>query len=119
MRKCLGYGQSLLATRSCLTGRSPPALLVPPTSIATTTERTFVIRIKNDVAEWVSVSHGAAAGDLVEVYGLKSKATDWDTIPSPSQNYDAAREEIKGRVRDLVDDLSKEGTKAKAQRPED
>ena len=46
-----------------------PALLVPPTSIATTTERTFVIRIKNDVAEWVTVSRGAAAGDLVEVYG--------------------------------------------------
>ena len=46
-----------------------PALLVPPTSIATTTERTFVIRIKNDVAEWVPVSRGAAAGDLVEVYG--------------------------------------------------
>ena len=46
-----------------------PALLVPPTTIATTTERTFVIRIKNDVAEWVTVSRGAAAGDLVEVYG--------------------------------------------------
>ena len=46
-----------------------PALLVPPTSIATTTERTFVIRIKNDVTEWVPVSRAAAAGDLVEVYG--------------------------------------------------
>jgi membrane fusion protein, multidrug efflux system len=46
-----------------------PALLVPPTSIATTTERTFVIRMKNDVTEWVPVSRGAAAGDLVEVYG--------------------------------------------------
>ena len=46
-----------------------PALLVPPASIATTTERTFVIRIKNDIAEWVPVSRGAAAGDLVEVYG--------------------------------------------------
>jgi membrane fusion protein, multidrug efflux system len=46
-----------------------PALLVPPASIATTTERIFVIRIKNDIAEWVPVSRGAAAGDLVEVYG--------------------------------------------------
>jgi len=46
-----------------------PALLVAPTSVATTTERTFVIRIKNDVTEWVPVSRGAAAGDLVEVYG--------------------------------------------------
>jgi multidrug efflux pump subunit AcrA (membrane-fusion protein) len=46
-----------------------PALLVPSTTIATTTERTFVVRIKNDVAEWVPVSRGAATGDLVEVYG--------------------------------------------------
>ena len=49
--------------------RERPALLVPSASIATTTERTFVIRIKNDVAEWISVSRGAAAGDLVEVFG--------------------------------------------------
>src|SRR5262245_1098709 len=46
-----------------------PALLVPPTCIATTTEHTFVVRIKNDVAEWVPVSRGSAAGELVEVYG--------------------------------------------------
>ncbi len=46
-----------------------PALLVPPTSIVTTTERAFVIRIKDDVATWVSVARGASAGDLVEVYG--------------------------------------------------
>jgi len=45
-----------------------PALLVPPTS-ATTTERTFAIRIRNDMAESVPVSRGAAAGDLIEVYG--------------------------------------------------
>ena len=49
--------------------KNRPALLVPPTSIVTTTERTFVIRIKNDVAEWVAVSRGGSAGDLVEVYG--------------------------------------------------
>jgi hypothetical protein len=47
-----------------------PALLVPPASIATTTERTFVFRIMNEVAEWVPVSRGAAVGDLDEVYGL-------------------------------------------------
>ena len=45
------------------------ALLVPPTAIVTTTERTFVIRIKNGVAEWVNVTRGAPAGDLVEVHG--------------------------------------------------
>ncbi len=49
--------------------RTTPSLLVPPSSIVTTTERSFVIRVKEGVAEWVSVSRGAAAGELVEVYG--------------------------------------------------
>ncbi|PYV37770.1 MAG: efflux RND transporter periplasmic adaptor subunit [Acidobacteria bacterium] len=49
--------------------RDRPALLVPQTSLVTTTERIFVVRIKNDVVEWVSVARGTAAGDLVEVYG--------------------------------------------------
>jgi RND family efflux transporter MFP subunit len=58
--------------------RPQPSLLVPPTSIVTTTERTFVIRVKADgTAEWVNVSRGARVGDLVEVFGpLK----DGDTI---------------------------------------
>ena len=50
--------------------RNPrPSLLVPPASIVTTTERTFVIRVVNGRAEWVDVSRGPAAGDLVEVHG--------------------------------------------------
>jgi membrane fusion protein (multidrug efflux system) len=49
--------------------RPQPSLLVPPTSIVTTTERTFVIRVNNGVAEWVNVSRGARVGDLVEVFG--------------------------------------------------
>jgi membrane fusion protein, multidrug efflux system len=49
--------------------RPQPSLLVPPTSIVTTTERTFVIRVKNGVAEWVNVGRGARVGDLVEVFG--------------------------------------------------
>jgi RND family efflux transporter MFP subunit len=50
--------------------RSPkPSLLVPPASIVTTTERTFVIRLRGDKAEWVNVSKGAAVGDLVAVIG--------------------------------------------------
>jgi len=49
--------------------RPGPSILVPPTSIATTTERTFVIRVKPDgYVEWVNVSRGARVGDLVEVY---------------------------------------------------
>jgi RND family efflux transporter MFP subunit len=46
-----------------------PALLVPASSIVTTTELTFVIRVRNGMAEWVAVRRGPAAGDLVEVYG--------------------------------------------------
>jgi hypothetical protein len=46
-----------------------PSLLVPPTSIATTTERTFVIRVRDGKAEWVNVSKGAGIGELVEVVG--------------------------------------------------
>jgi membrane fusion protein (multidrug efflux system) len=49
--------------------RARPALLVPRTSIVTTTERTFVIRNRNGRAEWLDVKKGAAEGDLVEVIG--------------------------------------------------
>jgi hypothetical protein len=44
-------------------------LLVPKTSVVTTTERTFVIRDRNGRAEWVDVRKGVADGDLVEVAG--------------------------------------------------
>src|SRR5439155_5116814 len=46
-----------------------PSLLVPPTSIVTTTERMFVIRVNNGVAQWVNVGRGARVGDLIEVFG--------------------------------------------------
>ena len=49
--------------------RPQPSLLVPPTAIVATTERTFVIRVRNGVAEWVNVARGARVGDLVEVFG--------------------------------------------------
>lgn len=49
--------------------RPTPSLLVPPTSIVTTTERTFVIRVRDGVVEWVNVSRGARVGDLIEVFG--------------------------------------------------
>lgn len=45
------------------------SLLVPPASIVTTTERSFVIRVCDGRAEYVNVMRGAPAGDLVEVYG--------------------------------------------------
>jgi membrane fusion protein (multidrug efflux system) len=49
--------------------RSSPSLLVPKTSVVTTTERTFVIRYRNGRAEWVDVVKGASDGDLIEVSG--------------------------------------------------
>jgi len=49
--------------------RPHASLLLPPTSIVTTTERTFVIRVRDGAAEWVNVGRGARIGDLVEVFG--------------------------------------------------
>jgi membrane fusion protein, multidrug efflux system len=45
------------------------ALYVPRTAVVTTTERTFVVRSHDGVAEWVNVAKGATDGDLVQVTG--------------------------------------------------
>ena len=52
-----------------LVRRRTASILVPPASIVTTTERTFVVRIRDGVIQWVNVKRGASSGDLVEVYG--------------------------------------------------
>src|SRR5215468_8252209 len=53
--------------------RPRPSLFVPPSAVATTTERAFVIRIRDGVTEWVDVKRGASMSengkDLVEVFG--------------------------------------------------
>jgi RND family efflux transporter MFP subunit len=49
--------------------RSTPSLLVPSGSVASTTERTFVVRVRNGRAEWVDVETGLTSGSLVEVFG--------------------------------------------------
>lgn len=49
--------------------RSGPSLFVPSTSVASTTDRTFVIRIRNGKTEWVDVKVGLTSGALVEVFG--------------------------------------------------
>jgi membrane fusion protein, multidrug efflux system len=49
--------------------RPSTSLLVPATSVVTTTERTFVIRNRGGKAEWVNVRRGAIVGQSVEVYG--------------------------------------------------
>lgn len=49
--------------------RSSPSLFVPRSAVATTTERTFVVRIRNNIAEWVDVRRGTTADNLIEVFG--------------------------------------------------
>jgi len=49
--------------------RSRASLSVPASAIATTTERTFVVRIRNGSAEWVDVRTGLFIGDRVEIFG--------------------------------------------------
>jgi membrane fusion protein, multidrug efflux system len=49
--------------------RAQPSLFVPAGSIASTTGRTFVIRVRNGKAEWVDVKPGLASGSLTEVFG--------------------------------------------------
>jgi membrane fusion protein, multidrug efflux system len=49
--------------------RSGPSLFVPGTSVASTTDRTFVIRIREGKTEWVDVRTGLTSGRLVEVFG--------------------------------------------------
>ncbi len=49
--------------------RTQPALLVPRTSVVTTSERTFVVRNRQGKANWVEVRKLASYGDLVEVLG--------------------------------------------------
>lgn len=49
--------------------RSTPSLFVPSGSVAATTDRTFVIRVKGGKTEWVDVRTGLTSGTLVEVFG--------------------------------------------------
>jgi len=49
--------------------RASPSLFVPSASVASTTDRTFVIRIRNGKTEWVDVRTGLTSGALIEVFG--------------------------------------------------
>jgi len=63
--------------------RGAPSLLLPPTAIATTLERKFVIRVHDGKAQWVDVRQGMTTDSGIEVFGdlhpgdtLLTKATD-------------------------------------------
>jgi RND family efflux transporter MFP subunit len=49
--------------------RGAPGLFVPATAVVTTTEKVFVIRVRQGVAECVPVTKGAKDGDWIEVRG--------------------------------------------------
>jgi RND family efflux transporter MFP subunit len=50
-------------------GRGKDSLFVPRTAVAETTERVFVIRVRDGRAEWIDVRRGVFQGDLAEVFG--------------------------------------------------
>jgi len=63
--------------------RNTPSYILPPTAIATTLERKFVIRVHGGKAEWVDVRQGMTTDGGIEVFGelhpgdtLLTKATD-------------------------------------------
>ncbi|MGH6849986.1 MAG: efflux RND transporter periplasmic adaptor subunit [Methylocella sp.] len=64
--------------------RQAKGFVVPMRTVATTTEKTFVIRINNDgLTEWVDVKRGNAAKGMVEIFGplhegdmIAARATD-------------------------------------------
>jgi RND family efflux transporter MFP subunit len=49
--------------------RTQTSLFVPTSAVVTTTERRFVVRVKNGIAEWVDVRRGVQNGDMIEVFG--------------------------------------------------
>jgi RND family efflux transporter MFP subunit len=49
--------------------RTYPTFFVPNSAIASDLQRTFVIRIRQNKAEWVDVKTGAKVGDMIEIFG--------------------------------------------------
>ncbi len=49
--------------------RPRPTLFVPASAVARTTERVFVVRIREGKAEWADVKTGASSGSLIEAFG--------------------------------------------------
>ncbi|RRB04778.1 efflux RND transporter periplasmic adaptor subunit [Larkinella rosea] len=49
--------------------RTAPTLFVPKTAVVSSSEKTFVIRVRDNHAQWVSVEKGNTLDSLVEVFG--------------------------------------------------
>jgi RND family efflux transporter MFP subunit len=57
--------------------RAQTSLFVPATAVVRTSERQFVVRVRNDMSEWVDVRRGEMNGDMIEVFG---DLRDGDTV---------------------------------------
>ena len=49
--------------------RGYPTLFVPATAVTSDQQHTFVIRVRNEKAEWVTVQSGQTVNGEVEVFG--------------------------------------------------
>jgi RND family efflux transporter MFP subunit len=49
--------------------RPQASLFVPTSALVRTSERQFVIRVRNNAAEWVDVRRGEVSGENIEVFG--------------------------------------------------
>src|SRR5688500_19934934 len=49
--------------------RAQASLFVPRTAVVRTSERQFVVRLRDGLAEWVDVRRGQVNGNLIEVFG--------------------------------------------------
>jgi len=57
--------------------RAYPTLFVPITAVGSDLERAFVIRVRNNRAEWVDVKTGVTSANLIEIFGDLSEG---DTV---------------------------------------
>jgi len=57
--------------------RNQPSFSVPFSAVATTLEKKFVTRVKNNLVEWIDVSQGLNQSDKTEVFG---KLNEGDTL---------------------------------------
>ena len=53
---------------------------------------------------------------LPEKDAVAGKVAEWNDVPSPSQNYQAARDDIVKRVQSLVDDLARKQSQTKGKK---
>jgi RND family efflux transporter MFP subunit len=77
--------------------RPEPSLFVPAGSIASTTDRTFVVRVRNGKTEWVDVRTGLSSGAFTEVFGDLRPG---DAIAS--RGTDEVRQGTAVRVKDVT-----------------